>query len=92
MGFFQDLGLALKDSVGNMMKNDEDDVINVKNALHSLGYRAEPAQNGIIERETDEDIRSFQREKGIEGGWISYAGRRDGEGYQRCNKGAHCRK
>lgn len=65
MGFFQDLGLALKDSVGNMMKNDEDDVINVKNALHSLGYRAEPAQNGIIERETDEGIRSFQREKGL---------------------------
>ncbi len=65
MGFFEDLGLALKGSVGNMMKNDEDDVINVKNALHRLGYRAEPAQNGIIEQETDEGIRSFQREKGL---------------------------
>jgi hypothetical protein len=65
MGLFENLGLALKNSVGNMMHNDEDDVTRVKNALHETGYSAKPAQNGIIDQETDDTIRKFQREKGL---------------------------
>ena len=56
---------SLTRSVGNMMDNDEEDVTGVKNALFALGHRKEPAQNGIIDQETDDAIRSFQREKGL---------------------------
>lgn len=56
---------SLKGSVGNMMENNEEDVINVKNALFRTGHRKTPAQNGIIEQETDDAIRSYQKEKGL---------------------------
>lgn len=66
MGLFQDFaGLVLKGSVGSMMQNDGDDVVRVKDALHQTGYRAKPAQNGIIDQDTDDAIRTFQREKGL---------------------------
>src|SRR5688572_22153722 len=52
---------GLKTSVGNNMDNNEDDVWHVKRALNRTGHRAEPADNGIIDRSTDEGIRKFQR-------------------------------
>lgn len=56
---------SLTGSVGNMMQNDDEDVTHVKNALFASGHRKDPAQNGVIDQETDDAIRSFQREKGL---------------------------
>lgn len=56
---------GLKSGVGNMMDNDGEDVKWVKNALYIANHRETPAQNGIIEQDTDNAIRSFQKEKGL---------------------------
>ncbi len=48
-----------------MMDNKEDDVLWVKNSLYNLGYRRTKPYNPIIEQETDDGIRTFQKEKGL---------------------------
>jgi hypothetical protein len=59
------MGRVLRTSVGNMMENDEEDVKQIKNMLYVAGHRKTPAQNGIIEQQTDDAIRSFQKFKGL---------------------------
>lgn len=65
-GNFSGLKLfSLTGSVGNMMDNNEEDVMKVKNALHATGYRDEPADSGIIEQKTDDAIKSFQKDNNL---------------------------
>ena len=52
-------------AVGNNMENDDQDVRRVKNVLHNTGFKDEPAENGIIDRPTDESIKRFQTFKGL---------------------------
>lgn len=51
----------INDSVGNFVANEADDVWIVKKALNEIGYRKSPVTNGIIEQETDNAIKDFQK-------------------------------
>lgn len=62
------MGLNFLSSIGNNLKNEISDVLNLKGVLHDLGFfeadnDAEP--HGYITRELDSGIKRFQKENGL---------------------------
>jgi peptidoglycan hydrolase-like protein with peptidoglycan-binding domain len=58
-------GLSLTGMIGNNLTNDEEDVLQVKSELFKRGYYTKPVTNGIIDVETTNAIKNFQKDKGL---------------------------
>ena len=65
-------------TIGNMMQNFEDDVLQVKSALERLGrfdFASRPEPHGYVTRELDGSIREYQRDRGLKiDGWMRPGG------------------
>ena len=62
----------IKNSVGNFVANDPDDVVTIKGALNKIGIRDTPIYNGIIEQETDSAIQEFQKKRSLKVDGVLY--------------------
>ena len=65
-------------TIGNMMKNFEGDVLQVKSALERLGrfdFASKPEPHGYVTKELDGSIREYQRDRGLKiDGWMRPGG------------------
>ncbi len=58
-------GLSIDHSVGNNLTNNESDVLQIKTELFKRGYYTKAVTNGIIDSETTNAIKIFQKDKGL---------------------------
>ena len=69
MGLFDAISGLITGSVGNNMDNNEEDVLNVKRNLNKVGYfddlDQEPEPHGIITKNMEDGIRSYQKDNGL---------------------------
>lgn len=66
MTLFSDYyGRIIGGSVGNNMRNSEKDVIGVRSALKAVGRHIDNPESGIITRDMDTAIKSYQKERGL---------------------------
>lgn len=78
-GFGALFGQLIKSPVGNMRKNDEDDVQRMKGIFSNLGYYKRPVENGIIDQELDTAIHTFQKDKDLKvDGYMNPGGETEG--------------
>lgn len=62
---FKDISTLLRDPVGNNLKNNPDDVENLKRKFKAIDRYGRDVENGYIDRDLNDAIFKFQKERGL---------------------------